>query len=61
MRSRKNKSYSFNFKLNAVKLYLTTELSYSELALDLGINNPSLLTTWVRNYRIDDDDGCTPM
>ena len=56
MRSRKNKSYSFNFKLNAVKLYLTTELSYSELALDLEINNPSLIANWVRNYRIDGED-----
>lgn len=40
-RSRKNKNYSFDFKLHIVKLYLTTEISYQKLALSIGMNNPS--------------------
>ena len=30
-RSRKNETYSFQFKVNAVELYLSTEISYQEL------------------------------
>ena len=33
MWSRKIESYSFEFKLHVVELYLTTEVSYQELAL----------------------------
>ena len=47
MRSRKNESYSFEFKLHVVELYLTTEVSYQELALSVGINNPPLIARWV--------------
>jgi len=32
--------YSFEFKLSVVELYLTTEISYQELAFSVGINNP---------------------
>ncbi len=38
-RSRQNKVYDSNFKLNAVNLYLTSEKSYRELAQELGIVN----------------------
>ena len=50
-RSRQKKKYSFQFKLRAVELYLSTETSYQELALSLGIKTPSLLTAWVQRYR----------
>ncbi len=43
-RSRKKINYTSEFKLNAVELYLTTELSYQELAGQLNMNNPSILT-----------------
>lgn len=43
LRSRKSKYYSVQFKLDAIKLYLTTELSYLELANLLKMNNPSLI------------------
>ncbi|MBU5310603.1 transposase, partial [Tissierella carlieri] len=33
MRKRKNQTYSFEFKLHVVELYLTTEVSYQDLAL----------------------------
>ena len=39
MRSRKNESYSFEFKLHVVELYLTTEVSYQELALSVGLGS----------------------
>ena len=39
LRSRKNNNYSFEFKLHVVELYLTTEVSYQELALSVGINS----------------------
>ena len=42
MRSRQNKNYSLQFKLSVVELYLSSEVSYRELALSQGINNPSL-------------------
>lgn len=49
--SRKNKRYSFEFKQNIVKLYLTGEMSYQELANQFKINNPSLITRWVLDFR----------
>ena len=42
MRSRQNKKYTFQFKLSMVELYLSSEVSYQELALSQGISNPSL-------------------
>lgn len=50
-RKRKNKAYSPQFKLNAVNLYLTSEKSYQELATELKMSNPSLVTRWVQDYR----------
>lgn len=52
MRTRKNKKYTFEFKLSVVELYLTTKSSYQELALSVGINNPPLINKWVNDYRI---------
>lgn len=52
MRSRKNESYSFEFKLHVVELYLTTEVSYQELALSVGINNPPLIARWVNDHNL---------
>ncbi len=39
MRSRKQKKYSFEYKLHAVELYLSSELSYQKLALFEEIRN----------------------
>jgi len=55
-RSRKNEQYSFEFKLSVVESYLSSELSYQELALSLGINNSSLITRWVNEFRIAGPD-----
>ena len=45
IRSREKKTYSFEFKLHVVELYLTSEVSYQELALSQGMNNLVLSRT----------------
>ena len=60
MRSREKKNYSFEFKLSVVELYLTTEVSYQELALSVGINNPAILSHWVNDYRTIGPDALRP-
>jgi transposase len=60
MRSRKNETYTFEFKLHVVELYLSTEVSYQELALSVGINNPPLITRWVNDFRIAGPDALQP-
>ena len=59
-RSRQKKSYSFQFKLHAVELYLSTDVSYKDLALQLKINNPPLLAQWVQRFRAVGIDGLKP-
>ncbi len=59
-RSKEKKNYSFEFKLHVVEWYLTTEVSYQQLALSVGINNPSLITKWVNDYRIAGTDALRP-
>ena len=48
---RENTQYTLEFKLNVVKLYLTGEMSYQSLANELKINNPSIITRWVKEFR----------
>ena len=43
-----------------VELYLSSEVSYRELALSQGINNPSLITRWINNFRIAAPDALRP-
>lgn len=49
-RSRKNNSYDVEFKLKAITIYETSEKSYQELANELGLKNPSLITIWRKKY-----------
>ena len=58
--SRKNNNYSFEFKKNVVKLYLTGEISYQELAIQFKINTPSLIARWVIDFRNKGLDGLKP-
>ena len=60
LRSRQKNNYSFQFKLSVVELYLSSEVSYQELALSQGINNPSLITRWVNDFRIAGPDALRP-
>ena len=59
-RSRQNKNYTFEYKLHVVELYLTTEVSYRELAIQEGITNFSMIVNWVRCYRAAGPDGLRP-
>lgn len=60
LRSRKNKNYSFQFKLSVIELYLSSEVSYQKLALSQGINNPSQIVKWVNDFRIAGPDALRP-
>jgi len=60
MRSRKKNTYSFEKKLHVVELYLTSEVSYQELANQEGISNPAMIATWVSRFRIAGPDGLRP-
>ena len=60
LRSRQNKNYSFQFKLSVVELYLSSEVSYQELALSQGIKNPSMIALWVNDFRIAGPDALRP-
>lgn len=51
LRSRKSKKYTLDFKLEVVEYYLTTEISYKDLAMKLGINQPALISSWVSKFR----------
>ena len=57
MRSRKQKKYSFKKKLSVVELYLSSEISYQDLAIQEGITNPCLIANWVNRFRIAGPDG----
>ena len=56
MRSRQNNVYSFQFKLHMVELYLSSEVSYQELALSQKISSPSLIAKWVNDFRVFGSD-----
>ena len=51
MRSRNKRSYSVEFKLETITRYETIECSYQQLALELGLTNPSIIANWRRQYR----------
>ena len=58
--SRKNNNYPFQFKISVVELYLSSEVSYKDLALSQSINNPSLIARWVNDYRTAGPDALRP-
>jgi len=60
MRSRKQKLYTFEFKLRVVELYLTSEISYQKLALQVGMTNPAQITRWVQEYRVAGPEALKP-
>ena len=57
MRSRNKRSYSVEFKLEAITRYETSECSYQQLALELGLTNPSIIANWRRQYREEGVEG----
>ena len=59
-RSSQQQVYTFEFKLHVVELYLTSELSYQELALQVGMTNPTQITKWVLDYRVAGPEALKP-
>lgn len=51
LRKRKKQSYSFQFKIDAIELYQTSDPSYREVANHLGINQPALVVNWMEIFR----------
>ena len=60
MRSRQKQIYSFEKKLSVVELYLTSEISYQDLALQEGISNPCMIANWVNRFRVAGPDALKP-
>ena len=54
------KIYSFKEKLSVVESYLTNEISYQELAIQVGINNPSMISRWVNEFKIAGPEALRP-
>ena len=59
-RSRKNEKYTFEKKLSVVELYLSSEISYKDLALQEGITNSCMISKWVNRFRIAGPDALRP-
>ena len=60
MRSRKQTKYSFEKKIFVVELYLSSEISYQDLAIQEGITNPSMIANWVNRFRAAGPDALRP-
>lgn len=60
IRSRNNRAYSVEFKLEAITRYETSECSYRQLALELGLTNPSMIVNWRRQYQEQGIEGLRP-
>ena len=60
LRSRKNDIYSFEKKLSVVELYLSSEISYQDLALQEGITNSGMIANWVNRFRAAGPDALRP-
>ena len=56
MRHSRKKEYSFEKKIFVVELYLTSDFSYNDIALQEGINNLSLICNWVHLFRVAGPD-----
>ena len=50
----------FEKKLNVVELYLSSEISYQDLALQEGITNSGMIANWVNRFRAAGPDALRP-
>jgi transposase len=53
----KYKSYSFEFKLRTVMMYLNEQLGYRKVAKRMGIKDPKRVRIWVKNYQQYGEEG----
>ena len=49
-RKRNNTRYTSEFKIAVVESYLTSELSYQQIAFQYGLNNPPLIARWKSEF-----------
>ena len=56
-RKRKNEKYSVQMKLDAVELYISTEMSLREVANHFRMNNLSQISIWLSKYRENGVEG----
>ena len=59
-RSRQQAKYSFEKKLSVVESYLSSEISYQDLALQEGITNPCMIVNWVNRFRAAGPEALRP-
>ena len=52
--------YTFEHKLHVVELYLSSEISYQDLALQEGITNHSMIANWVNRFRVAGPEALRP-
>ena len=57
LKSSGQKTYSFEYKLHIVQLYLTSDLSFNDIGLSEGIKESSLISDWVQTFRKYGADG----
>jgi len=57
--SRAPKSYSFEVKLALVQRFLAGETG-QDLAVEAGLSSRQQLQKWVRDYRLEGEDGLRP-
>lgn len=53
VRTRNQQIYTSSFKQSVVESYLTSELSYQQIALKYGLRNPSLVARWKKEFMKD--------
>ena len=58
--SKQHTKYSYEFKLHVVNLYLTSDMSYKQLAIAEGIRNHCIIALWVGSFRKHGPDGLKP-
>ena len=59
-RSRQKQTYTTEFKLQVIELYLSSELSYRQLAIQMGIPDSSLIARWMNEYRTAGSEALMP-
>ena len=60
LRSRQQQKYTFEYKFHVVELYLSSEVSYQELAIREGISNPTQICKWVNDFQLAGPDALRP-
>ena len=59
-RSREKQTYTTEFKLHVIESYLSSELSYRQLAIQMGIPDSALIARWMNEYRTAGPEALTP-